>query len=160
MDSRKWPDRRHWQYTMHRLGRDAHGEWLSVPAGTVAQRGDQPPRPLGIGMVVVIPAGTWWTAEFYRDHPFHSVYVNIGTPCEWNAHRVTLVDLDLDVVRTIEGSVAVLDRDEFDEHRVRFEYPRHIVEGALHAVETTVAMLEANLDPFGGAADRWLDLAG
>ena len=40
---RKWPDRRHWQFTGLPLGEDAYGTWLFTPEGNVAQRGSEPP---------------------------------------------------------------------------------------------------------------------
>lgn len=55
MDARKWPDSLHWQYSMERLGDDEPGVWPHVPAATIAQRGVEPPRPVGTGFVVLVP---------------------------------------------------------------------------------------------------------
>lgn len=94
MDSRKWPDRRHWQYTMTRLGEDEHGVWLHAPPETVAQRGDEPPRQLCTGFVSLVPVDQWWITEFYWRHHFHELYVNIGTPPTWYGDAVHQIDLD------------------------------------------------------------------
>ncbi len=158
-DGRKWPNRLHWQFTMTRLGEDEHGTWLTVPAGSVAQRGHDAPRVLEDGFVSLVPAGAWWQAEFYRTHPRLEVYVNIGTPCEWHHSRVRQVDLDLDVVRAWDGSVDTLDEDEFADHQVRFGYPQELVDRARRTAAEVTALLERRVEPFGDAAQRWLAMA-
>jgi protein associated with RNAse G/E len=155
-DGRKWPNRPHWQFVMTRLGQDEHGVWLSVPAGTMVRRGHDSPTVLADGFVSLVPVGTWWEAEFYLTHPSQEVYVNIGTPCEWHPGRVRQVDLDLDVIRTVTGTVETLDEDEFAAHQVRFRYPPELIEGARAAVAQVRAMLERRAEPFGIAAEHWL----
>jgi hypothetical protein len=158
VDSRKWRDRPHWQFSTDYLGEDEHGAWLHAPAGTVAQRGDEPPRAITAGFVGLAPHRAWWFVDFYWDHPLWTMYVNIATPCEWHGDRVTQIDLDLDVVRTLDGAVEILDEDEFIDHQVRYEYPQNLIDGALAATETAVNMLEQTREPFAVAADRWLNL--
>jgi uncharacterized protein len=155
-DGRKWPERLHWQFTMRRLGEDEHGVWLSVPPGTVVRRGHEPSRVLETGFVSLVPIGSWWEAEFYPNHPRHEVYVNIGTPCEWHGDVVRQIDLDLDVVRNLDGSVELLDTDEFEDHQIRFRYPRELIDGAQRAADEVTAMLQRRAEPFGVAAERWL----
>ncbi len=159
MDSRKWPDHKHWQFDMSRLGRDEHGVWLYASPETVAQRGDEPPSQIETGFVALIPEDTWWMVEFYWDHPWHAVYVNIGTPCEWNGDRVTQIDLDLDVVRLLDGSVKTIDEDEFAEHQVLYNYPQDLIDSARAAADEVALMIEAGTEPFGIAANPWIDIA-
>ena len=160
MDSRKWPDQRHWQFSMERLGEDVHGVWLRTPLGTMAQRGDENPRALDQGFVTLLPPRAWWVAEFYWDHPQHTVYVNIGTPCSWVGDRVSQVDLDLDVVRRLDGTVEILDEDEFLQHQDLYAYPTAIIDSARSAAASAVDQLERRFEPFGDAANRWLEVAG
>lgn len=159
-DGRKWPDRLHWQFTMRRLGEDEHGTWLVVPAGTVVRRGHEAPRVLDDGFVSLVPPERWWEAEFYAAHSRHEVYVNIGTPCEWHPGRIRQVDLDLDVIRTFDGTVEVIDEEEFDENRERFAYPAELVVGARRAAAEVARQLSQGIEPFGAAAQRWMGLAG
>lgn len=158
MDSRKWPDHRHWQYKMKRLGEDEHGVWLFASGDTVARRGTEPPRPLRRGFLSLVPHRGWWIAEFYREHPRRTVYVNIGTEPVWEGDRVTQVDLDLDVVRNLDGTVAVIDEDEFLQHQVSRQYPAWLIAGARTAADRAVADLEQRTEPFDVAAEPWLDL--
>jgi hypothetical protein len=159
-DGRKWPDHPHWQFTMQWLGADEHGAWLFVPAGTVAQRGNDPPQVLERGFVSLVPQEQWWEAEFYAEHPEHEVYVNIGTPCEWHAGRVRQVDLDLDVIRDFDGRVETIDQDEFAENQVRYAYPPDLIRGASQAAVVVADLLTGRAEPFGTASRRWLAAAG
>lgn len=158
-DGRKWPDQLHWQFTMTWLGDDEHGTWFAVPAGASARRGLEPPRVIADGFVSLVPRDAWWEAEFYASHPRWDVYVNIGTPCERLTGRVRQVDLDLDVVRTCEGAVEILDEDEFADHQVCFGYPDELIEAARRATAEVVTMLERRIEPFDRAAQQWLELA-
>jgi predicted RNA-binding protein associated with RNAse of E/G family len=160
MDERKWPDRLHWQFDVSRLGEDEHGVWLYAPADTIAQRGHDPPRQIENGFVLLVPPDEWWIAEFYSDHPWHSVYVNIGTPPVWDGDRVTQVDLDLDVARLLDGSVEVLDEDEFADHQIRYEYPHDLIAATVDATSRAVELVTAGAEPFGVASHQWLAAAG
>lgn len=155
VDERKWPDQPHWHFDTVLLGEDEHGTWLFVPADTVIQRGTESPRLAGREFLVLVSTATWWIVEFYRDHPHHDIYVNIGTTPEWQGNRVTQVDLDLDVVLRGDGSVAVLDEDEFATNQVNFTYPPELVTGARQAANKAVDLLSTGREPFAQAADPW-----
>jgi protein associated with RNAse G/E len=153
---RKWPDRKHWQFESEVLGEDDFGVWLYTAPGSVVQRGAEEPTSLTSGFVGLAPRDEWWMAEFYWDHPRHEIYVNIGTPCEWSEKGVTSIDLDLDVVRHLDGLVEVLDEDEFLDHQVRHAYPQHLIATARAAATNAVEALQHRDEPFGMAARRWL----
>lgn len=157
IDMRKWPNQPHWQYDAIRLGEDEHGVWLLTASGTSARRGHEPRVSLPAGFVQLVPRDKPWIAEFYQDHDYHAVYVNIGTFPEWHGDRVHQIDLDLDVIRQPDGSVKILDEDEFLDHQRRFHYPRYLIADALAATEAAVAMVEDREEPFDLAAEPWLD---
>lgn len=159
IDFRKWPDRKHWQFAMRRLGEDDHGTWLWSPPGLVARRGEEAPQVFAAVNVKLITRDEWWTAIWNDRSPRVELYVDIVTPARWDGDRVTMVDLDLDVVRRRTGVVEVLDEDEFDEHRVRYGYPRHVVDRARATTAAVFLDLETRREPFGDVADRWLALA-
>ncbi len=149
----------HWQFDAQRLGEDEHGVWLFVAQGTTARRGEEAPLSIPYGFAMLVPLGEPWLVEFYWDHPKHPVYVNIGTHPVWHGDRVSQIDLDLDVIRTPDGEVFVLDEDEFAEHQIRHHYPQHLITGARAATERAVELLTARAEPFAGAADPWLRAA-
>ncbi|HKZ21531.1 MAG TPA: DUF402 domain-containing protein [Acidimicrobiia bacterium] len=159
VDMRKWPDRRHWQFTGRPLGEDAYGTWLFTPEGNVAQRGSEPPIKLATGFVGLVPPNAWWVAEFYWNHPSYEVYVNISTPVDRDGDRLTSIDLDLDVIRRLDGAVEILDEDEFLTHSVRYEYPPALVGSARRAAERAREALLRGDEPFGRAMSKWLESA-
>lgn len=150
IDFRKYPDSKHWQYELAWLAEDDYGVWLWGPPGTPARRGDEPPISLD-AMNVGLISHDWWAA-MWSDTGEPEVYVDICTPAVWSEGRVTMVDLDLDVVRLRSGAVHLLDEDEFEEHQVALAYPRELIEGALAAAERVRAMVTANEEPFATVA--------
>ena len=156
VDFRKWPDRLHWQLTMQRLGTDEHGLWLWAPAGTVAQRGHEPPTAFKSTGVKLITADRWWTA-IWNEAGAAELYVDIATPASWDGNRVTFIDLDLDVTRYRDtGEVAVLDEDEFLDHQVRYGYPPNIIDKARSTTAQVAIEVERRTEPFGEVAATWL----
>jgi protein associated with RNAse G/E len=159
IDFRKWPDRKHWQFAMHRLGEDEHGTWLWSPPGIVARRGDEAPRVFSALNVKLITRDKWWTAIWNDRSPKVELYVDIATPARWEDDRVTMIDLDLDIVRRRNGLVEVLDEDEFAEHRALYGYPPDIVDRARTATASVFLDVESHREPFGSVANSWLAAA-
>lgn len=122
----KWDGRLHWHFELLRLGHDEHGVWLGCPPGAAVQRGSEPAKTVHDGFVLVVPdAGSWmalWNAEREPE-----VYADVTSEPLWSPGSVTAVDLDLDVIRRRDGTVALLDEDEFADHQVRFGYPAAVV---------------------------------
>lgn len=156
IDARKYPDHLHWQYEIGYLGEDVHGLWLHLPSGTPARRGSEPPRNIEPGFVALVPPDDPWIVEFYMSHPWHLVYVNIGTVPIVAGTTIHQIDLDLDVVLTVDNEVVVLDEDEFALHQVQYGYPDEMVDAALAATREAVNRLTHRLGPFDGAASAWL----
>jgi uncharacterized protein len=164
---RKWGDRPHWEYDAELLGEDRHGCWLGARAGTRLSRP-------GVGFdtpqhfVTLLPRGAAFVATFYADGPqppgqdWVEVYVDVTTPPVWSPPdatglRVSMVDLDLDVLRGRSGRVWVDDEDEFADHRVRFGYPAETVRLACESCRAVEAAVAGGEPPFDGpVAARWL----
>lgn len=91
---------------------------------------------------------------FERDF---ELYVDIVTPPTFAETTITMVDLDLDVVRWPDGRAELIDEDEFDEHQIRYGYPQDVID---HAVATAAEVLEAvtrRAPPFGAPPQFVLD---
>jgi protein associated with RNAse G/E len=155
---RKYPDRAHWRHDLRYLGEDDHGVWLGGPVGTIVQRADEEPIPVRHAMVQLIPERAWWSL-IVNDGGRYPVYVDVTTPARWSddGSLVEMVDLDLDVVRTRDGTIAVLDEDEFVEHSRTLRYPDWMVARARTTAAELVLTLESAAEPFGTAPRRWLD---
>jgi hypothetical protein len=148
-------DRRlHWHFDAERLGADTYGTWLLVPPGSTYRRGTDEPRVEEHGFVLLIPDGGWWSAYFNavpRGTSATSVYVDINSPAEWDGDVVTMIDLDLDVVRRADGAVALLDEDELADHRVEFAYPDRLVDTIRATAASVFGAIERGDEPFGSA---------
>jgi hypothetical protein len=163
----KWHGRPHWEYDQVVLGTDAHGVWTGGPAGTPMSR---PGAAFDARSAFVncFAHATGWVATFWS--PFGepdaaSVYVDMTTVPVWSVgldHRaeVTMVDLDLDVIRLFDGRLFVDDEDEFAEHRVSYGYPADVVADAEATCGAVLAAVERGEEPFGrqgpGVGERWL----
>lgn len=155
---RKHPDTPHWRQPMRRLGSDGHGMWLGMDEGALFQKGDETPVPSPTPMVQLIVPDAWWTLLYNGDAHRYPVYVDIIAPPVWvNEHRVEMVDLDLDVVRRADGTVAIIDEDEFEEHQVALAYPDEWIEGATAAAQAVAERLRAGAEPFASRAQAWHD---
>lgn len=149
----------HWHMAMQRLGEDEHGLWAGMRAGTSMTNGAGKHVTLPIAHVSLFPRTGWWTAWFNANPHEVSIYCDITTPPEWPAEDVvTMVDLDLDVVRRIDGSVLLVDEDEFAEHCRRFGYPLDVVKHAVEAAQWLHTAVGSDIEPFGQAHERWLRL--
>ena len=150
----------HWHQTMRYLGEDEHGIWLGAPARTSIQRGSEPPITLEQPFVGLIPAGQWWTASFNAEPAATEIYCDIGTPPQWpDPAEVTMVDLDLDVLRLrADQRVIVVDEDEFAEHQVRYRYPADVISEAERAAAWLLDAISAKAEPFGAVYLGWLDM--
>lgn len=159
-DFRKWGDAAHWRFETTLLGRDEHGTWLR----------NTPPTPFtgprGAGewahsFAILVPNSEWWVASFNAKAGWKAtdveVYVDVTTVPTWpDPSHMTVIDLDLDVIRQFDGHVYVDDEDEFDEHRVKFGYPDEVVEQALRTTTELVEATEQRREPFGEVGRRWL----
>jgi uncharacterized protein len=156
----KWGDVPHWSFDMYRLGEDEHGTWLWMPPGTEMRRGAEAARTSPNSAVKVITDDQWWTAIWNDgETSAFSCYVDIATPAIWDGDTVRLVDLDLDIAVRRGGGVEIHDEDEFEEHRVHYGYPDHIVAKARTETARIAVAVEAGDPPFDGTATRWFEVA-
>lgn len=154
----------HWHQTMTRLGEDEHGVWLGARPGQPARRGLEPAIILRQAYVMLFQPDAWWTATFNARPQRVEIYCDVTTPISWpDPAQVTMVDLDLDVIRARRGvvpprraTVAVLDEDEFAEHRVRYGYPADVVTQARAATTWLTAALGNGTEPFASGFRPWL----
>ncbi|MFN2613715.1 MAG: DUF402 domain-containing protein [Actinomycetota bacterium] len=157
MDFRKWPDSSHWQIDVAEIGFDEYGAWFALLPGMTGKKGDAPPRTFQRAAVFVVREGVWWTANFRTPADGHRAYVDIITPATRADRRVTMIDLDLDVRWNEDGTISVLDEDEFADHRARLGYPEDVVANARRACADVQEMVKERVEPFGIVWERWLE---
>ena len=160
---RKFDGRPHRQVTARLLGEDAYGTWLATPRGSVVSY-HYGPRPIGrtkTDAVRLVTEGGWWMAMFLAEPARREIYCDVISPARWTGPaEITVVDLDIDLVRYRDGRVEVEDEDEFAEHRDELGYPPEIVAGALDGAAELRAALIRDDEPFASHYRGWLDRVG
>lgn len=168
----KWRDRPHWAYPARFLGRDRHGDWLGIPAGTHMSRPGadyvSPVNQVALAPTTGPAEASGWFAAFHDRSADGTgsglvpsspvdVYVDIATQPVWEGSAIRSVDLDLDVVRGHSGRVWIDDEDEFAEHRVTLDYPDEIVRLAVANCDLVQAAVRDRVPPYDGTtSDAWL----
>lgn len=148
----KWGGRAHYRAPMHVLGEDEHGIWLWGPRGRAIRRGDEVVHTTREDSVALAPRGAWWFASWWLGHRAVELYVNINTPVERRGSDLVYVDLDLDVVRTVDGEASIVDQDEFAEHQVALGYPADLIARTEAEAATALRLVADRATPFDGAA--------
>lgn len=154
---RKWDGSPHWEHDCVYLGSDRWGDWVGQRDGWRSARPGVDGTSDG-DSVTLIPPGGEYAATFNATHPRIAIYIDVAWDVRWEGGAPTGIDMDLDVVRARDGrGIFIDDRDEWDEHRVRYGYPLGIVT----RLEDVAIELERELTqesvPFdGGTAARWL----
>ncbi len=154
----------HWNFTMRYLGEDEHGIWLGAGPGLVGRRGHDHEVVFKEAQVLLFPRpdggarDAWWTAAFNAAPARTEIYCDIATPARWpDPGQVTMVDLDLDVVRRrADQRVEIVDGEEFDEHQRRYGYPAQVIREAEQAAAWLRHALSAGAEPFAGDYRGWL----
>lgn len=153
---RKYDGALHWNQEGLWLGEDEHGRWLGMPPHTPARRGHEPPVVHPQAHVALFPPDAWWTAVFNAEPERTEIYCDVSTVPQWRDGEVTMVDLDLDVRRRRDGTVQLLDEDEFAAHGAKYGYPGDVVSAARAAAEWLEHALRGDTEPFAGGYRRWL----
>jgi len=154
----KNPDITHWGFETTYLGEDEFGHWMAVPQGTVRWKGEQSVHPTRRDAVFCAPRDQWWHLHYEgpASHNY-SAFIDIATPPRWvSENRYEMIDLDLDVGLTIDGSVVIEDEDEFEIHQIKYGYTKEMIRRALEETSSIVSALESNEEPFYGVAEAWL----
>ena len=147
----------HWHAWLERLGEDEHGVWLGAPVGTAWQKGAETPVVFTHPHVSLFPRDEWWVANFNAAPADLEVYCDITDAPVWSSPDVvTMVDLDLDVIR-IRGTneIRIIDEDEFEEHQREYAYPRPVIDRAQAAADWLADAVGAR-EPFITAYRGWL----
>ena len=156
---RKYDGSLHWHLTMKWLGEDEHGVWTGAGAKNTWRKGDGPLLTIENPQVMLFPRDKWWTASFNANPTRTEIYCDVTTPVDWpSANEVTMIDLDLDVCRRLDGAVVVLDEDEFAEHQVKYAYPAEVIAESRRAATWLENALADGTEPFATVFRSYLSL--
>lgn len=153
----KWGGRPHWTFHGVYLGADDHGEWIGYPPGS---RFSRPGRAVvadwaSVGLVPHRDAAHLPTFNRPNTTVRSEIYVDMATPPEWDGDVLRSIDLDLDVVKRWDGTLEIVDQDEFEEHQLAYGYPPEIITLAEESAERVYAAMSAGQAPYDGTAERW-----
>lgn len=154
---RKWDGSPHWSHDCVFLGSDRWGDWVGQRDGWHSARPGLEFDAQGDNVTLIPPSGEC-TATFNETHPRIAIYIDLAWDAGWSGGEPVGIDMDLDVVRAIDGrGIWIDDRDEWDEHRVAYGYPLDVVARLEQvAVDLERAVTEERA-PFDGAtAAHWL----
>lgn len=153
----KWGGKRHWWWSAEELGRDRFGWWFGSRAGTELRRGFEEPVVVRHDFVVLVPdRGRWIAAWNGPEETETALYIDVTDKPVRRADRVEAIDLDLDVVRLRDGTVRLLDEDEFEEHQFLYHYPADVIAQARATSGDLMRMVAEHHEPFGEVGEAWL----
>lgn len=93
-----------------------------------------------------------WFNVFHNHRPMGRQqmlsYANVGTPVRLEGDTLHWIDLDLDVIQTVERGLYVDDEDEFAEHQRRMAYPEEIIRRAVEAKDALLHLAHGGGFPF------------
>ena len=159
--NRKWDGGAHWVVPGTYLGEDGHGWWVFQPAGSFCSRPGAAFHAMSDAVLLVPRAGEYVATFYDETYPGDfRVYVDLALEHGWSTIRpgtveFHVIDMDLDVIRSVQHGVYVDDEDEFDEHRVRMAYPEHIVDLLLRETGQLYQAVKAQHAPFDGTVVEW-----
>lgn len=81
-------------------------------------------------------------------------YCNVTTPATYDGETIRYADLDLDVRVYANGTIEILDEDEFLEHSAVMGYPPDVIEQSRAAVDELVALARGAQFPFEELASK------
>lgn len=157
---RKWDGGAHWIHECIYLGSDGWGEWFGQPVGWHSAR---PGRDVVTGSPsVMLMSRDGDFALTVNEPPARTrIYIDLGWDIRWSTQTpgaASGIDMDLDVVKTVdERGIWIDDRDEWEEHRVRYGYPEQIVTHLEARALELEAQVTRQAPPFDDATPgRWL----
>lgn len=75
-------------------------------------------------------------------------YCNIASPPYVAGNVLTYIDYDLDVIRLPDGSVQIVDQEEYELHKAEYRYPAMVEAKVRQGMEALLARMDANEAPF------------
>lgn len=144
------------------LGSDEWGDWVGQPVGF---RSARPGRVLDApcdNVTLIPPSGDYTYTANSDAAGNYRVYIDIAWDVRWSQIDPAVlegVDMDLDVVLAFdERGLWIDDRDEWDEHRVRYGYPLDLVNRLEGLAVDLERQVRADAAPFDDTTtNRWFD---
>lgn len=92
--------------------------------------------------------GQWFNVVSLLEAQGVRYYCNIASPPYVNEGVITYIDYDLDVIRTPDGSIYVVDQDEYEQHKQNYHYPDVVERKVKRGLDSVLERLRSEGMPF------------
>ncbi len=102
------------------------------------------------GLLEIYPLRKWYNVWHIAVQNTYTnlMYVNVAMPAVLQGDTLEWVDLDLDYRMYLDGSVELIDEDEFQLNRQRFKYPPELIKQVQAACREVEDGLKQRTSPF------------
>ncbi|MBJ6362808.1 DUF402 domain-containing protein [Paenibacillus sp. GCM10012307] len=92
--------------------------------------------------------GQWFNVVALIEEAGIRYYCNVASPPYLHEGVLTYIDYDLDVIRTWDGSMHVVDRDEYEAHKAMYHYPALVQEKVEEGLTALIQRIQSGGAPF------------
>lgn len=104
------------------------------------------------------PSKRWFTVHIdMNENGTCEYYCNICMPPTSSTQHISFIDLDLDIIRNVEGTWSVVDEDEFKNNSVKLKYPKYVIENAQKSLDNLLYHIKEDEFPFNGFFDKYIN---
>ncbi|MEM8487353.1 MAG: DUF402 domain-containing protein [Bacteroidota bacterium] len=102
------------------------------------------------GLIELYLPGKWFNVMHIFEHISHqcAMYINLAMPPEIETDRLSWVDMDLDYRVDLDGSIELVDEEEFQAHAELWRYPDDLQQQIRAEAKKLPALIEAGNFPF------------
>lgn len=154
----KYPRRPRFSISASLLRDEPDALMLYVPAGReLYSHQEQTSRKASHHIIGFFWPGRYYNAEIFwkPDWTFKGYYVNLALPVEWDGQRCAYVDLELDLSHYVGEPIKLLDEDEYEESKLKYNFPPELIEQVEVAKAGAMHLLEAKFFPFDDSLVTW-----
>ncbi|GGG24206.1 DUF402 domain-containing protein [Paenibacillus abyssi] len=94
----------------------------------------------------------WFNVVALLEEPGIRYYCNVASPPYLHEDVLTYIDYDLDVIRTSDGSMFVVDRDEYEQHKAVYLYPQLVEDKVMAGLRQLTGRVRGGNPPFNDDA--------
>ncbi|RXZ81275.1 DUF402 domain-containing protein [Paenibacillaceae bacterium] len=92
--------------------------------------------------------GMWFNVVALLEDAGIRYYCNVASPPYLHDGVLTYIDYDLDVIRLADQSVFVVDRDEYEQHKAIYHYPKLVESKVKEGLRQLMERVHGGMTPF------------
>jgi protein associated with RNAse G/E len=99
--------------------------------------------------IAYFPKDLWYNIIALMEPEGVRFYCNIASPRYMYQGVLTYIDYDLDVIRSVDGQIQIVDQEEYDNHRLVYRYPKLVETKVRNGLNQLLSRLHTGITPFG-----------